>query len=41
METATNGALAEHKDAYQYVPLLKSLHALLQNAEICDEVGAR
>ena len=40
MNMTSSGALAERKDTFQYVPLLEGLRALLQNAEVCDEVGS-
>ena len=37
--SAPKGAMHEHKDTFQYVPLEKGLKALLQNQQLRDEVS--
>lgn len=39
LTSAQRGTLREHKDTFQYVPLLEGLKALLKNEYVFDEVS--
>ena len=39
MTSTPRGVMHRKKDTFQYIPLEKSLKALLKNKEVCDEVS--